>query len=369
MIILFAGAHSLRKAARNASASCRRSPPTANTSSTPSTYPTPAALAFSTAYTTASTGSTDSARSSIPPAASSPGTAKTPASSKPFPAPTIPTTFRPPPSGAPTANTSSTPAPPRAIPIPPDYKKSNLRQRSQRNPDPIRPLQDSFQRRRGGTPEPVRGASNNGMSNNFPKVSPDGKWIVFVQCKNGLLMRPDSKLYIVPFEGGEARPLESNLPVMNSWHTFSPNGKWLAFSSKTPSFYTHLYLTHIDENGHASPPVVVENATASNRAVNIPEFANIGPRRTRSHRDSGHRLLSRVRHRPAATGRSQMGRSRIRLEGRRRQRPNRFSPLEQHGRCPRRYRQNCRRDHVLRESALHQQRQLPDPQQPRQRPC
>ena len=49
------------------------------------------------------------------------------------------------------------------------------------------------------------------MSNNFPKVSPDGKWIIFVQCKNGLLMRPDSKLYIVPFEGGVARPLESNL--------------------------------------------------------------------------------------------------------------------------------------------------------------
>ena len=114
------------------------------------------------------------------------------------------------------------------------------------------------------------------MSNNFPKVSPDGKWIVFVQCKNGLLMRPDSKLYIVPFEGGEARPLESNLPVMNSWHTWSPNGRWLVFSSKSPSLYTRLYLTHIDDQGHASPPVEIENATASNRAVNIPEFVNIG---------------------------------------------------------------------------------------------
>ncbi|MFP5235673.1 MAG: tetratricopeptide repeat protein [Acidobacteriota bacterium] len=130
---------------------------------------------------------------------------------------------------------------------------------------------------KGGTPERIVGASENGMSNNFPKVSPDGKWIVFVQCKNGLLMRPDSKLYIVPFEGGVARPLESNLPVMNSWHTWSPNGKWLAFSSKSPSLYTHLYLTHIDDEGHASPPVVVENATAANRAVNIPEFLNIGP--------------------------------------------------------------------------------------------
>jgi tetratricopeptide (TPR) repeat protein len=128
---------------------------------------------------------------------------------------------------------------------------------------------------KGGTPERVMGASQNGMSNNFPKVSPDGKWIVFVQCKNGLLMRPDSKLYIVPFGGGESRPLESNLPVMNSWHSWSPNGHWLAFSSKSPSLYTRLYLTHIDEQGHASPPVEVENATASNRAVNIPEFLNI----------------------------------------------------------------------------------------------
>jgi tetratricopeptide (TPR) repeat protein len=130
---------------------------------------------------------------------------------------------------------------------------------------------------KGGTPERVAGASENGMSNNFPKVSPDGKWIVFVQCKNGLLMRPDSKLYIVPFNGGLARSLASNLPVMNSWHTFSPNGKWLAFSSKSPSLYTELYLTHIDDEGNASPAILVENATAANRAVNIPEFVNVRP--------------------------------------------------------------------------------------------
>jgi Flp pilus assembly protein TadD len=130
---------------------------------------------------------------------------------------------------------------------------------------------------RGGKAEPVLGASQNGMSNDFPKVSPDGKWIVFVENKNGLLMRPDSKLYIVPFEGGTARPLASNLAVMNSWHSFSPNGHWLAFSSKTPSLYTELYLTHIDENGNASPAILIENATASNRAVNIPEFVNVSP--------------------------------------------------------------------------------------------
>jgi tetratricopeptide (TPR) repeat protein len=115
------------------------------------------------------------------------------------------------------------------------------------------------------------------MSNNFPKVSPDGKWIVFVKNKNGLLMRPDSELYIVPSEGGTARRMNCNLSPMNSWHTFSPNGRWLAFSSKGRSLFTQLFLTHIDENGNDSPAILVENATAANRGVNIPEFVNIAP--------------------------------------------------------------------------------------------
>jgi len=133
---------------------------------------------------------------------------------------------------------------------------------------------------RGGIAEPVTGASSNGMSNNFPKVSPDGKWIVFVQNKNGLLMRPDSNLYIVPFNGGKPRLMNCNLSLMNSWHTFSPNGRWLAFSSKARGPYTRLMLTHIDENGNDTPPVIVDDTTAANRAVNIPEFVNTPPQNT-----------------------------------------------------------------------------------------
>jgi tetratricopeptide (TPR) repeat protein len=36
-----------------------------------------------------------------------------------------------------------------------------------------------------------------------------------------------------------------------------------------------MYLTHIDANGDDSPAILIENATAANRAVNIPEFVNI----------------------------------------------------------------------------------------------
>ena len=128
---------------------------------------------------------------------------------------------------------------------------------------------------KGGQPEAIAGASANGMSNTFPKVSPDGRWIVFVQCRNAQLMRPDSQLYIVPAHGGEARRMHCNTSLMNSWHSFSPNGRWLVFSSKARSPYTQMYLTHIDEDGNDSPAILIDNSTASNRAVNLPEFVNI----------------------------------------------------------------------------------------------
>jgi Flp pilus assembly protein TadD len=106
-------------------------------------------------------------------------------------------------------------------------------------------------------------------------VSPDGRWIVFVRARNGLLMRPDSELWIVPAAGGEARRLRCNTKLMNSWHSFSPNGRWMVFSSKSRSPYTDMFLTHIDENGNDTPPILMENSKAANRAVNLPEFVNI----------------------------------------------------------------------------------------------
>jgi len=134
-----------------------------------------------------------------------------------------------------------------------------------------------FHNGQGGVPEPIAGASRNGMSNTFPKVSPDGRWIVFVECRNGELMRPDSQLYIVPAAGGTVRRMRANTPRMNSWHSFSPNGRWLVFSSKARSPYTQMYLTHIDSEGNDSPAILIDNATAANRAVNIPEFVNVAP--------------------------------------------------------------------------------------------
>lgn len=130
---------------------------------------------------------------------------------------------------------------------------------------------------KGGTAEPIPGASDNGMSNYFPRYSPDGKWIVFTMAKSFMLLQPDSKLYIMPAEGGSPREMKCNTPHMNSWHSWSPNGKWLVFSSKLRGPYTQLFLTHIDEEGTDTPPVWLENLVEPERAANIPEFVNILP--------------------------------------------------------------------------------------------
>ncbi len=128
---------------------------------------------------------------------------------------------------------------------------------------------------KGGEAEPLAGASHDGKSNFFAKYSPDGKWIVFCKAENYMLLMPDSELYIIPAEGGEARRLRANTPNMNSWHSFSSNGRWLVFSSKANTPYTQLFLTHLDEAGNATPPVVLERFTGPDRAANIPEFVPI----------------------------------------------------------------------------------------------
>ena len=129
----------------------------------------------------------------------------------------------------------------------------------------------------GGRAKPLKGASHNGYSNYFPRYSPNGKWIVFTQSPTGLVLQPDSKLVIIPSEGGEARPLNSNQPIMNSWHSWSPNSKWMVFTCKANSPYTELYLTHIDDRGVSSPAIRLFRFSSNELAAMVPEFV---PRHT-----------------------------------------------------------------------------------------
>jgi tetratricopeptide (TPR) repeat protein len=127
---------------------------------------------------------------------------------------------------------------------------------------------------KGGKPETLPGAFRNGMSNYFPRPSPDGKWIVFTRAKNFMLLQPDSKLYILPARGGTPRLMTCNTDSMNSWHSWSPNGRWLIFASKFRGPYTDILLTHVDSLGIDTPPVLLDWFSLPDRSANIPEFVN-----------------------------------------------------------------------------------------------
>jgi tetratricopeptide (TPR) repeat protein len=64
---------------------------------------------------------------------------------------------------------------------------------------------------------------------------------------------------------------------MNSWHSWSPNGRWLIFSSKENTVYTQLFLTHINDAGRTTPPLCLSHFTQKDMAANIPEFVNAPP--------------------------------------------------------------------------------------------
>lgn len=128
-----------------------------------------------------------------------------------------------------------------------------------------------FNHGNGGQPTPLEGASRNGRSNYFPRYSPDGRWIAFNQSETGLVLQPDSALYLIPAGGGKARRMRCNTGRMNSWHSWSPNSRWLVFASKAITPYTELLLTHVDAAGNDSPPVALTRLNREGFAAVLPE--------------------------------------------------------------------------------------------------
>lgn len=136
-----------------------------------------------------------------------------------------------------------------------------------------------------------------GKSVSFPRISPDGRFLVFCLSDHGTfpIRHPESDLYLLDLQADPAQQDSSwkatggpfkmkrieriNSGRTESYHTWSSNGKWLMFSSKREDgMYARPYFSHIDSSGNASKPFLLPTEDPAFylsflKSFNIPEFS------------------------------------------------------------------------------------------------
>ena len=135
--------------------------------------------------------------------------------------------------------------------------------------------------RQFGEIEQVFDASAANSSASFPRISPDGKSLVFTMHAYGCfpIWHKEADLYNLNLKDLTVSKMPVNSNFTESYHSWSSNGRWLVFSSKRgDGLSARPYISWVDENGNAAKPFVVpqENPLFYSQFIktyNIPEFA------------------------------------------------------------------------------------------------
>jgi hypothetical protein len=154
-----------------------------------------------------------------------------------------------------------------------------------------------------GEIETVLSAKDAGKSIAMPRVSPNGRWLTFCIIDYGFFptWQNESDIFIMDLNSTdnkgkyEYRKMEINSDKSESWHSWSSNSRWVAFSSKKEQgVFTRCYLSYVDENGKAYKPLLLPQKDPAYygsclEAFNTPELVT-GPIAI-----TGERLLGIVR--------------------------------------------------------------------------
>ena len=132
-----------------------------------------------------------------------------------------------------------------------------------------------------GDPEMVFEASALGKSATFPRVSPDGKYLLCALGEYGCfhIWHKDADLYLVNLEDGSHWPLEkANSPYAESYHSWSSNGRWVLFASRRlDGNYSRLFIAHVNADGSSDKAFALPQEHTGHyeffdRSYNVPEF-------------------------------------------------------------------------------------------------
>lgn len=115
----------------------------------------------------------------------------------------------------------------------------------------------------------------------WPRVSPDGRWMVCCISTHGVFPpnQEVSDLMVFDLEKGTYRYAdEINSNKSESYHAWASNGKWMVLSSRREDgVHTRLYITHLNPDGTFTKPFLLpqkdpEFTQKFMYSFNIPEF-------------------------------------------------------------------------------------------------
>ena len=132
-----------------------------------------------------------------------------------------------------------------------------------------------------GTPiDTLYHASRSGGSAHFPRISPDGQYLMYTWtlCGTFPIHHKEADLKMVDLKTRkEVSTIKINSGDVESYHSWSNNGKWIIFSSKRiDSRYTRIFIVHWDGKNFGKPFLLPQKHPEDNTTLlfsyNIPEF-------------------------------------------------------------------------------------------------
>ncbi|MCD7971587.1 MAG: hypothetical protein LUG18_02810 [Candidatus Azobacteroides sp.] len=127
-------------------------------------------------------------------------------------------------------------------------------------------------------------ASLYNKSATLPRESPDGRYLLFTlgNFGNFHIWHKSSDLYLLDMKDWSLRAMtELNSPDVESYHSWSSNGRWIIFSTRRDDgSYTRPYIAYFDRNGKAHKPFILPQKdpdfyTDFFQSFNIPEFTSV----------------------------------------------------------------------------------------------
>lgn len=137
------------------------------------------------------------------------------------------------------------------------------------------------QTRSFGAPQLELACDSMGKSVSVPRVSPDGRYLLFTLGDYGQfhIWHNSADLYIKDLHTGQVRPLtQTNSLGVDSYHTWSSNGRWIVFSSRRDdATYTRPYIAYFDPQGRdykafILPQLDPEHNLMLLKSYNVPEL-------------------------------------------------------------------------------------------------